>query len=251
MTGFSWRAIPEPELVPYQALTAVPVRSLLVLAPHPDDEVFACGGLLALAADQGVDARVAVVSDGAAAGDAAVREAESRRAAEMIGYARCTDSVTFWRLADRGVVPDAALIDRISAVTGAQGAEWLLAPSPFEVHPDHRAVALAAIAATPRTGARLGFYEVGQPLMPNLLIDITPVVARKLAAASCFASQLAIQRYEEHLTALNRYRSYTLGPQVTHAEAFWFPEPADAQDAASLQGALARMIGRRLGQRDG
>ena len=31
-----WTAIPEHELVPYQALSRLPVRSLLVLAPHPD-----------------------------------------------------------------------------------------------------------------------------------------------------------------------------------------------------------------------
>ena len=63
--------------------------------------------------------------------------------------------------------------------------------------------------------------------MPNCQLDISAVLPIKRRAMQCFASQLALQDYGEHVTALNRYRSYTLGPAVTHAEAYWLVEPSD------------------------
>jgi LmbE family N-acetylglucosaminyl deacetylase len=242
-----WQAIPEPDLVPYTALARLPLRSLLVLAPHPDDEVFGSGGTLALASAQGIDVRVIVVSDGAQGGNAAERELESRRAALVLGYDRGGEALRFWRLPDRGVAPDDALVERIRQALWTLRPDWLLAPSPFEVHPDHRAVCLAAIAAAAGNEVELGFYEVGQPLMPSLLVDITSVLPLKRQALDCFPSQLASQRYDEQMLALNRCRAYTLGPAVSHAEAFWFPERSDCGDAAGIHRALERLLARRLG----
>ena len=45
-----------------------PTRSrILVLAPHMDDEVFGCGGTLALAAAAGSEVRVVFITDGSRA----------------------------------------------------------------------------------------------------------------------------------------------------------------------------------------
>jgi LmbE family N-acetylglucosaminyl deacetylase len=242
-----WQPLPEPELVPYRPIEPASLRSLLVLAPHPDDEVFACGGLLAIAAAQGLRTDVAIVSDGAAGGDAAVRAQESRRAAAELGYAAGAGRLALWGRPDRGVVPDAALVQRIVAALDAGANEWLLAPSPFEVHPDHRAVCLAAVEAwRQRPACRLGFFEIGQPLLPNGLLDITEVLALKQRAMRCFASQLAVQAYDEQVTALNRYRAYTLGPAVSHAEAYWFPDRGCLE--GGVEGLLTE-VGRLLRQR--
>jgi LmbE family N-acetylglucosaminyl deacetylase len=245
----NWRPRPEHELVPYSALSALDMRSLLVLAPHPDDEVFGCGGVLALAVRQGVPVHVVVVSDGAAGGDAGERERECHAAADALGYARHPGALRFWRLPDRGVVPNGDLVSRIAARCRETAADWLLAPSPFEIHPDHLAVCLAATLAAAQVPTRLAYYEVGQPLMPNLLVDISAVTAEKQAAMRCFASQMARQDYGEHITALNRYRSYTLGPGVTHAEAFW-TAPAGATLHSVIADVGARLDGRFHGTPD-
>jgi LmbE family N-acetylglucosaminyl deacetylase len=248
-----WQSIPEHELVPYRALAPLPVERLLVLAPHPDDEVFGLGGMLALAADQGCRVSVIVLTDGGAGGDAAVRERESRAAAAALGYDRGTDALRFWRLPDRGLNPDEALVQRIGREIEALRPQWVLAPSPFEIHPDHRATCRAAIDAVAGAwsgqGAapQLGFYEVGQPLMPNVLVDITPVLARKRAAIACFGSQLDVQHYDEQVLALNRYRAYTLGTAVSHAEALWLPGTLAPGGALAVLGALQVRLARQLG----
>ena len=67
----------EAELVPY-VTTRLAGSPLLVLAPHPDDEVFGCGAVLLEAVRGGCDIHVVVVTDGDAQGDPEARRRESR-----------------------------------------------------------------------------------------------------------------------------------------------------------------------------
>lgn len=216
----------ESQLTPYAASKVLEIHSVLVLAPHPDDEVFGCGGTLALHVAAGTRVHVVICTSGEAAGFSAVREAESRQASRVLGY----EEPIFWGMPDRGIMYGEALVQRIVDVLGASHANIVYAPSLWENHPDHRAIALAALEAARRSAqCELMFYEVGAPLRPNLLIDITSVLANKRAAMDCFPSQLALQRYDRHIEALNVFRSYTLGADVAAAEAF------ERYDAASLQ----------------
>lgn len=231
----------EPSIYPYSALHLVPARALLVLAPHPDDEVLGCGGLVAALLDAGVPVHVVVVSDGALGGNVQERERESRQAARALAGPRPPPSMEFWGEPDRGVIASARLVQRMSQAMIDSGADWVLAPSPYEIHPDHRAVAVAAATAFASahgedSGAQLAFYEVGHPLFANLLVDITPVLARKAAALQCFPSQLAVQDYGQQVLALNRFRSYTLARGVTHAEAY------QVHNSKAVSAGLAQLI---------
>lgn len=237
----------EPDLVPYRAMDLQGWRRLMVVAPHPDDETFGCGGLIARAASQGVAVRVLVLSDGALYGEAAVREAECLRAARALGLGEA--AVEFWRLPDRGLSAQTDLAARLHAACRQWVPEVVMAPSPWEVHPDHLAacrVTMQALADS-RDAPLLGFYEVGQPLLPNRLVDITPVVRRKQEAIAAYASQLQQQRYDQQLLGLAAYRAYTLGPAATHAEAFWFPGREAQCELAKLQAQCQQQWARRWG----
>jgi predicted HAD superfamily hydrolase/LmbE family N-acetylglucosaminyl deacetylase len=206
-------------------------QRVLAFAPHPDDEVFGCGGLLARMADVGAQVAVIVVTDGAAGGENAegnlvqVRSAESRASARVLGI----PEPTFWGLPDRGLVYGEVLVERIMASISAFEADCVLLPSPIEVHPDHQVLALAGAEALRRLGGNLLgiFYEVNTPLqIPNLLIDISALVDKKREAMRCFVSQLAELPYDVRMEGLSRFRSYFLGAQATAAEAFMLTTPA-------------------------
>lgn len=215
--------IQEDKLVPYKAAAEIPAVSVLVLAPHSDDEAFGCGGAILHHIERGVPVRVVVATDGAHGleGDeyeqcVRQRREESRAAARVLGYGE----PTFWDLPDRSLRYGEPLIQRIMQVM--KGANLIYAPSHLEIHPDHRALGMAAIEATRRTGrgVQLALYEIGAPLHPNLLLDISSVAEHKQTAMSCFGSQLQRQKYDQQIAALNRYRTYTLSPEVTAAEAY-------------------------------
>jgi O-antigen biosynthesis protein len=216
----------EADLTPYVAVKYIPARQVLVLAPHPDDEVFGCGGAVAAHQELGVAVHVLVLTDGGQQGNATVREQESRRAGQLLG----AQSLIFWHQKDRELTTSSALVKKLTALIQSLQIDLVYAPSPWEIHPDHRQAALLAAYSVLNVGGpcRLAFYEVGNPLRPNLLLDITgPRVDLKRQAMDCFASQQIYQDYSEKILALNRYRSYTLSSEVMYAEAFLLLQAAE------------------------
>ena len=224
----------ERELVPYEVSTFVASR-VVVFAPHPDDEILGCGGALADLLDRGARLDVILVTDGAAGARdaeergriAATRLEESRRALDALGGGTL----------HAGGLPDRGLGDRLEEVE-ALLARWLVeaapdlvfAPSPVEIHPDHRAVAVALfrVAARPASdpavraldATAVAFFELSQPFRPNFLVDITRIRARKVRAMDAFMSQAAACDYAGFATGLNAYRRMTLSADVLSVEAY-------------------------------
>jgi LmbE family N-acetylglucosaminyl deacetylase/glycosyltransferase involved in cell wall biosynthesis len=217
--------LPESEAIPYAAQDLRGER-LLVLAPHPDDEVIGCGGLLALHLRDGRQVRVVIATDGAEAGNAEVREQESQRALAVIG----TVPAEFLHFPDRHLAEQIdPLQKRLREILIEFKPDLIAVPSPVEIHPDHAALSrafceliqkdeslFAALAV-----ARVAFYEVGYPIRPNALVDITLVAAKKYAAIACHTSQLAFRDYVSYARGLNAYRAMTLEPTTHYAEAYW------------------------------
>ncbi len=216
-----WR---EEEFIPYEAVTRCPPGPSLVLAPHPDDEVLGCGGAILrhLAAGDSVQVIIATDSDfgtfESGSDGKAVRRREAEAAAKVLGYGL----PSFWGMPDRGLVYEETLIGRVREAVEQSGAVIVYAPSWWEIHPDHCVLAMATVEALRRCSRPiiLAMYEVGVPLHPNLLLDITDLLARKREAIACYQSQLRLQRYDSHIQALNHFRTYTLPAGTEAAEAF-------------------------------
>jgi LmbE family N-acetylglucosaminyl deacetylase/2-polyprenyl-3-methyl-5-hydroxy-6-metoxy-1,4-benzoquinol methylase/glycosyltransferase involved in cell wall biosynthesis len=215
----------ETLLIPSESVSVIPAERVLVIAPHPDDEVFGCGGAILrhLAAGAAVHVRIWTrggygTKPGHKAEYVEARQRESLAAAQVLGYG----TPEFGDADDRGVIYGEPLVRELLALIERTQAELVYAPSVMEMHPDHRALGMACVEAVRRRGGalRIAQYEIGVPLRPNLLLDITPVAARKLEAMQCFTSQLEHQRYDLDISALNRYRSWSLPAEVTAAEAF-------------------------------
>jgi len=239
----------ESSRIPFEA-GDLPGRRWLVLAPHPDDEVLGPGGALAAAGRRGVILRVVVITDGSAGGVGenlpARREEESRRAAAVLGI----PEPRFLRRRDRSLIADSKeLAEDLSRELIDFRPDLILAPSPVELHPDHRAIALTLINLV--GGGRLGeplfeairhshlvFYEVATPMTaPNRIVDVTSTVELKREAAREFASQSA-HDYGSVAGAFAEFRRLTLPLSVKAAEAFWViavPEVAKVGPAGLLQ----------------
>jgi len=133
---------------------------MLVLAPHPDDETLAIGGLLCAQRENNVPIALVAVTDGENAYDGyaglgELRVREQTRAASRLGI-RSQDLVRL-RISDSDVGSKQSsivqqLLPRITSET------HILAPWTHDFHPDHEACGLVARELASRTSARLTFY---------------------------------------------------------------------------------------------
>lgn len=203
-----------------------PRGRVLVLAPHPDDEVLSCGGVLALHARRGDEVRVVIATDGAA-GDpegryprdsyVELRRSESRAAAAILG----TPPPEFWGFPDQGLGSCADLVDRLRAVLAEYRPEVVYRPPDCEMHPDHYALAAAFAEAGRAAGVSFGDYAFDSwvAIRPTHVIDISAVWERKREAAEQFKSQLVYNDYVRAAAGLNAFRSIFL-PFSSYVEAF-------------------------------
>lgn len=224
----------EREIVPYEAHPLEGER-VLVIAPHPDDEVIGCGGALARLARERREVHVLVLTDGAAGvdrpspGDVEKRERESRAGLAILGVR----PPEFLRLPDRQLGDHSAEVaEAIRQRLDRLRPDLLLVPSPLDLHPDHHAVADLVTELFP-TGSelsrwmgpgRIAFYETSQTLRPNTLVDITELAELKFTAIRAHQSQQQIRDYAWFSRGLAQYRALTLSAETRYAEAYYVVE---------------------------
>jgi LmbE family N-acetylglucosaminyl deacetylase len=178
---------------------------ILVVAPHPDDETLASGGLIAAQCSAGADVSVVAVTDGEHA-------YPDRADSEELGIIRCSEQnaalrrlgvpvekIFRLRLPDSEVanhIPE--LTERLSSLVSRE--THIFAPWRFDFHPDHEACGVAAEEVSRTIGARLTsyFFWTWHRGTPELLKDLNlrsfPLSARllqaKTEALQCHRSQL-------------------------------------------------------------
>lgn len=193
---------------------------MLVVAAHPDDVDFGTAGTVAAFTKAGVEVTYCVVTNGDAGGSdlsvsrsdmAALRQREQRAAAEQVGVTE----LYFLGHPDGRLQPTIELRRDISRVIRLVKPERVLAPSPerrwdfiFASHPDHLAAGEAAVCAVypdarnPFAHPELLEVEGLEPWTvhelwimgatePNVAVETTSTVERKIAALLCHKSQIA------------------------------------------------------------
>ena len=217
--------------------------TILVLAPHADDEILGVGGTMARICAEQQKVVVAVVTGFGIEPHPFIREAdviavreECKRANELIGVsevlfaelpAACLDTTPIWKT--NKVIHE--IIEEVKP-------DQLYAPFPHDLHKDHAAVAYGALV-TARPYLSLGnqikrvlFYEtltethLSPPFLdvgfqPNCYVDISDYLEIKLAAMQEYKSQIqdnSLPRSVRGLTTLASFRGMHVG--VEAAEAF-------------------------------
>jgi LmbE family N-acetylglucosaminyl deacetylase len=221
----AWRADAALMAVPTIDCTQLlgQARRVVIVAPHPDDEVLACGGLLQQLAALGMPVMVVAVTDGEASHPGSttwtrtrlqdVRPDETMAALAVLGLDEVP--VTRLELPDGGVAPrEQELAQALAGLV--DGGDLVLTTWRHDGHPDHEATARACATVAGACGATLveapiwGWHwsRPGDAAMPldrarRLILD-DATLARKRAALDCFESQLVTDAASGHDAILTR-----------------------------------------------
>jgi LmbE family N-acetylglucosaminyl deacetylase len=188
---------------------APPHHRLVVIAPHPDDEVLGCGGLLSVAVRAAREISIVAVTDGDASHPGSTRwpapeliEERCRERAEALAVLGVSaDAVLRLGFADGQVSTHQAELARRLA-TLIDDRDVIVTPWRFDGHPDHEAVAHAVAGVVRERGARhleapIWGWHWTKPedrLMPWSRAAVFPLDANafqaKSAAAQRFTSQI-------------------------------------------------------------
>ncbi len=213
-------------------------KNVCIIAPHPDDEVLGCGGIMAKYASSGSKVYVLIMTRGTSKlyGDEKIENVrrEAKEAQKIIG-------VTETRFLDFPAPElDTISVAEISRAIEKILKEWqiniLFLPHNGDIHSDHSVVFKAAmVAARPINDytvkeiycfETLSETEWAHPFsndvfIPNFFVDTTDFFQTKIGAMKCFKSQLReypSSRSLEALEALSKFRGSTVG--YHYAEAF-------------------------------
>jgi len=213
------------------------MSKVLVIAPHPDDEVLGCGGTIRRMANDGHRLTVVIVTKGTPLFPESQVErvrSEARSAAELLGATlRFMDlPVTTLHL-----MPEAEINRAFAQLIREEEPGTVFLPFLGDRHEDHRQVFDAAMVAMRPNGRgqpvqRIACYEtvsethwavpgVETAFEPNWYVDIGRTLEAKLAAMRLYESQLTEEipaRSLEAIEALARFRGSVMG--LVAAEAF-------------------------------
>jgi len=199
-----------------------PEGPVVVISPHPDDGSLSCGGLLA-SLPPSVEKHILTLTTGARARTpggasaqavAALREAEAREEAQILGCGAYFLRGTFYD--SRAFEKDD--VDRLLAELLRLRPAWLLAPALHDPHPTHRLARQILDSAAERlvaeTGAPVEVWTYEGAWHQHLSSAVNALVvfnddaeAVKLEAARAHKSQLARVPFDEGAAALARLRA--------------------------------------------
>lgn len=217
---------------------------ILVLAPHPDDDIIGCGGSIAHLTQQGHEVVILYLTSGEAGSLeiessqlARIREDEARRAGRLLGV----KEFLFWRQPDGFLQETPELINQLVRLIRARQFSTVYLPHSQEANRDHAAAYRIGIEGcrrasgpwfqdcglTPWSVSTVLGYEVWTPLKQvNYVQDIADVMELKIQALQQHCSQVSKYAYDEAIRGLNRYRGILCG-RGAYGEAFCIYQTAE------------------------
>jgi LmbE family N-acetylglucosaminyl deacetylase len=201
---------------------------VLVLAPHPDDEVIGPGGTVARHLAAGAPITVAILTDGRWGGynpDGKLvdrRKNESRQAAKILGI----PEPFFFDAPDSELGETPGVREKLIGLFQEKSPRYVYLPALTDGHPDHwstNCLLHAALAKLPDAITNplvIRGYEVWTPVLANCHVDITSTADLKRRAIDAFPSQTGDFDYAAAALGLNKYRALQHLHGRGYAEAF-------------------------------
>jgi len=214
------------------------MKKILIVAPHPDDEVLGCGGIMKKFADLGESVYVVVITRGTPKMYADEKITNIRNEALTSHTILGVKETKFFdfHAPELDITSNAAISMKLALMLKEWGISDLFLPHRGDIHHDHSMVFKAGLVAARPVGnysvKNIYCYETlsetewappfsDDAFIPNHFINVEKEMSFKLEAMQCFKSQVRpfpSTRSLETIDALAKFRGSTVG--FERAEAF-------------------------------
>ena len=200
---------------------AVPdAQRIIVIAPHPDDEMIGPGGTLIQALECNAIIQVIYLTSGGEA-EQLVREQEANRVGDQIGFERI-----FLRHPPLAIPDDPETLSRLGALIAEFRPDALFVPFVLDDHDDHRRASHILVKLVLEQLLDMSLtvwaYQVYSAVLTNVVVDIGATRERKADAIRLYTSQMKTRDWANFAIGLNAWNSRLLPdcPDAAFAEAF-------------------------------
>lgn len=203
----------------------------LILAPHPDDDVFSSGGTMLHLLKGGCEINVIYLASGSPKtyqNDksqildkiAEKLEEETREISRQIGT-----NIEFWRFSNRKIVINEEILNRVRELISRIKPEVVFLPFLSDDHDDHRRVVQLFYEAF-KDFKKLNFevwaYQVYSTLISNVVVDISDVIAEKIRLINLWDSVKRQRDWAHYIKGMNAFNSRFLKTnEPRYAECFF------------------------------
>lgn len=209
------------------------VKSVLIIAPHADDEIIGCGGSLLWHLEQGHSVTCCYLTDGSKGTTDTKPNRETvigtrQQETEQVHKKLKSTRTIFWEVPDTQLEVNSELVWKMRDLLLEVKPDLIYVSSPFERHSDHKNafyLLKSAIEEIRTTGYSLeGFvniYSVWDEQIQNSFMDITGYMDAKLELLDLYESQavFSIKKLtimKDELAALRKQV-----PNVLYCEGFY------------------------------
>jgi LmbE family N-acetylglucosaminyl deacetylase len=199
---------------------------VLVLAPHPDDELIGCGGTLCRLLSAGAKVSILQATDGCKleslrdlpeARRKTVRLEEARRVAAALGA-----GLVLWRQEDERLRCSRETIAELAGLVDGLRPTHVFTPFLGDKHPDHRTLSciLGGALAIARPQPPVLQYEVWGLVRANLYCDITDQAETLESLLFLYERAMQVENFVQFCERRNLARALELTGRPAYVEAF-------------------------------
>jgi len=215
------------DMIEAKVYKSVEADNVLVLSPHPDDDVFACGGLIKHLSKNGSHIKVVYITDGVYGNvkDKIDHDLIAKREHEAVTAAKVlkVSEVNFLRIRDKGVTKNKKLWERIFEELKIRKLDLVVVPSGEDWHPDHSGTYEAFNIAYKKLRGkkpRVWQYQVWGAAKANIFFPIDKYVRYKKEATAAHKSQNKVVDYTNAVIDSDSFWGKIFGTS-NYAEVFW------------------------------
>ena len=202
--------------------------NVVILAPHPDDEIMGCGGVIQKHLSQGDQLHIIYMTDGSRGTSDMRRNLEltSIRKKELKNSNALLGVKEYYHLDIEDSSPNewSDYSDRFIGILLSIEPTTVYLPFFNDIHEDHQRTTIL-FSQYLQLGKQCSIYayEVCTPFTPNRIVNITRLMDIKIEALRCHESQFKVLKYDKMVLHLNSFRACFIPfPGMEYAEAFYY-----------------------------